>query len=57
MVKTMIPMPPSHCVSERHSRRARGAPSTFARTDDPVVVKPATDSNRESATDRVPENT
>ena len=38
MPRTMMPIPPSHWVSERQSRMLRGSDSTSGRTDAPVVV-------------------
>ena len=40
MASTMIPMPPSQCVTERHKRIPSGSASTSANTVAPVVVKP-----------------
>ena len=37
---TMMPMPPSQCVSDRHSSTPRDRLSTFVRIDAPVVEKP-----------------
>ena len=40
MAVTMMPMPPSHCSSARHSRMPAGALSSPTMTVDPVVVSP-----------------
>ena len=48
MPSTMMPMPPSHWVSERQSSSAAGSASTFCSTEAPVVVNPDADSNRAS---------
>ena len=40
MASTMIPIPPSQCVTERHNRMPSGSPSTSVNTVAPVVVKP-----------------
>jgi hypothetical protein len=53
----MIPIPPSHWVRDRQSRRALGAPSIWVITVDPVVVKPATDSKIASTPPSVSVNT
>ena len=37
---TMMPMPPSHWVSDLHRSTARGRASTSSMTVAPVVVKP-----------------
>ncbi len=37
---TMIPIPPSHCVSWRQSRSPLGSASTSVRMLPPVVLKP-----------------
>ena len=46
--RTMIPMPPTHCVNCRHRRSEWSTASTFVRIDDPVVVKPDIDSKNAS---------
>ena len=49
MLMPMMPMPPSHCSSERHSSRPGGAVSSPVITVEPVVVRPEIVSNRASA--------
>ena len=39
-LRTIMPMPPSQCVSARQSRMPRGFSSMLERMDAPVVVKP-----------------
>ena len=48
MPSTMMPIPPSHCVSERHSSNPAGWASMSVRIVAPVVVKPEVDSNSAS---------
>src|SRR5690606_8677284 len=45
---TRIPIPPSHCVRERQIRTGRGKDSMSVITEEPVVVKPETDSKIEA---------
>jgi hypothetical protein len=46
--RTIIPIPPSHCVKARQIRSERGSDSTSVTTLDAVVVKPAIDSKKAS---------
>ena len=48
-VRTTIPMPPSHCISERQNRMERGSASMSVRIVAPVVVKPDIASKKASA--------
>ena len=40
ITSTMIPMPPSQCVTERHRSTPWGSDSMSVKTVAPVVVKP-----------------
>ena len=46
---TMMPTPPSHCSSDRHSRTPGGMVSSPTSTVEPVVVRPEIDSKKASA--------
>ena len=46
-----MPMPPSQCVSERHSSTPGANASTRGRIDAPVVVKPDMASKNASVND------
>ena len=48
MVSTSTPMPPSQCMKERQNRMPWGSGSTAVRMEEPVVVKPETDSKKQS---------
>ena len=48
-VSTTIPMPPSHCISERQNSIERGSASMSVRIVAPVVVKPDIASKKASA--------
>ena len=50
--RTMIPMPPSHWVKERHSKILGGRASISVRTVEPVVVNPDMLSKSASTTPR-----
>ena len=45
MATTTIPIPPNHCVIDRHRRMPSGRCSSPTKTVPPVVVKPDMDSN------------
>ena len=42
MARPMMPMPPNHCIVERHSRIDVGSVSRPDSTVEPVVVMPET---------------
>ena len=46
--KSMNPMPPIHWVNERYTKRLCGSSSGRERMEEPVVVKPLTDSKTAS---------
>ena len=48
MVRISTPMPPIQCMKERQKRIPLGRGSTAVRTEAPVVVKPETDSKKQS---------
>jgi len=49
----MMPIPPIQCVKLLHKRIDLGRLSMSERIDDPVVVKPDTDSNSASLKDGI----
>ena len=49
-VNSMIPMPPSHCMSARHRCMPWLMPSMLSSTEAPVVVKPDIASKKASGT-------